>query len=86
MRVWVERVYGTPPEQVIGSSIVTKFEMVAGMPVLTGLPQLSLIPDALASSSQCFSSVICSSYEGRVAPTMVGHPEVISKARSCLSG
>jgi hypothetical protein len=45
MRVWVERVYGIPPEQVIGSSIVTKFEMVAGVPVLTRLPQLNFMDD-----------------------------------------
>jgi hypothetical protein len=45
MRVWVERVYGIPPEQVIGSSIVTKFEMVAGAPVLTRLPQLNFMDD-----------------------------------------
>jgi phosphoglycolate phosphatase-like HAD superfamily hydrolase len=45
MRVWVEQVYGIPPEQVIGSSIVTKFEMVAGMPVLTRLPQLNFMDD-----------------------------------------
>ena len=30
MRVWADKVYGIPPEQVIGSSIVTKFEMLAG--------------------------------------------------------
>jgi FMN phosphatase YigB (HAD superfamily) len=45
MRVWVERVYGIPPEQVIGSSIVTRFEMVAGVPVLTRLPQLNFMDD-----------------------------------------
>jgi haloacid dehalogenase-like hydrolase len=45
MRVWVEQVYGIPPEQVIGSSIVTKFEMVAGVPVLTRLPQVNFIDD-----------------------------------------
>jgi phosphoglycolate phosphatase-like HAD superfamily hydrolase len=45
MRVWVEKVYGIPPEQVIGSSIVTKFEMIAGVPVLTRLPQLNFIDD-----------------------------------------
>jgi phosphoglycolate phosphatase-like HAD superfamily hydrolase len=45
MRVWVEKVYGIPPEQVIGSSIVTKFEMVAGVPVLMRLPQLNFIDD-----------------------------------------
>ena len=35
MRVFAEKVYGIPPEQVIGSSIVTKFEIVDGVPVLT---------------------------------------------------
>jgi phosphoglycolate phosphatase-like HAD superfamily hydrolase len=45
MRVFAEKVYGIPPEQVIGSSIVTKFEMVAGVPVLTRLPQLNFMDD-----------------------------------------
>lgn len=45
MRVWVEKVYGIPPEQVIGSSIVTKFEMLAGTPVLTRLAQMNFIDD-----------------------------------------
>jgi hypothetical protein len=30
MRPWVERVYGIPPEQVVGSSGVTKFQVGAG--------------------------------------------------------
>jgi hypothetical protein len=45
MRVFAEKVYGVPPEQVIGSSIVTKFEMVDGVPVLTRLPQLNFMDD-----------------------------------------
>jgi phosphoglycolate phosphatase-like HAD superfamily hydrolase len=45
MRVWAEKVYGIPPEQVIGSSIVTKFEILAGAPVLTRLPQLDFMDD-----------------------------------------
>jgi hypothetical protein len=45
MRVFAERVYGVPPEQVIGSSIVTKFEMLAGVPVLTRLPELNFMDD-----------------------------------------
>jgi hypothetical protein len=45
MRVFAEKVYGVPPEQVIGSSIVTKFEMIADVPVLTRLPQLNFIDD-----------------------------------------
>jgi phosphoserine phosphatase len=35
MRVWVERVYGIPPEQVVGSTARTTFEMREGVPVLT---------------------------------------------------
>jgi len=45
MRVWANKVYGIPPEQVIGSSIVTKFEMLAGIPVLTRLPELNFMDD-----------------------------------------
>ena len=45
MRPWVERVYGIPPEQVVGSSIKTKFEMRDGKPVIVRLPELGFIDD-----------------------------------------
>jgi len=45
MRPWAERVYGVPPEQVIGSSIKTRFEMRDGQPVLLRLPQLNFNND-----------------------------------------
>jgi phosphoglycolate phosphatase-like HAD superfamily hydrolase len=45
MRPWTEKVYGIPPEQVVGSSIVTKFEMKDGKPVLTRLPKIDFIDD-----------------------------------------
>lgn len=45
MRPWTERVYGIPPEQVIGSSIKTKFELRDGKPVLVRLPELNFIDD-----------------------------------------
>ncbi|MGA2400744.1 MAG: HAD family hydrolase [Syntrophobacteraceae bacterium] len=45
MRPWTEKVYGIPPEQVIGSSIKTKFEMRDGKPVLVRLPELNFIDD-----------------------------------------
>ncbi len=45
MRPWAERVYGIPPEQVIGSSIKTKFEMRDGRPVLVRLPEIDFIDD-----------------------------------------
>jgi phosphoserine phosphatase len=35
MRVWVERVYGIPPEQVVGSAARTEFELREDGPVLT---------------------------------------------------
>ena len=41
MRPWTEKVYGIPPEQVVGSSIKTKFEMRDGKPVLVRLPELN---------------------------------------------
>ena len=45
MRPWAERVYGIPPEQVIGSSVKTKFEVRDGKPVLVRLPELDFIDD-----------------------------------------
>jgi hypothetical protein len=46
MRPWVEKAYGIPPEQVVGSSGVTKFEISAdGKPVLMKLAQVEFIND-----------------------------------------
>jgi phosphoserine phosphatase len=45
MRPWAERVYGIPPEQVIGSSIKTRFEMRGGRPVLARLPEIDFVDD-----------------------------------------
>jgi hypothetical protein len=45
MRPWTEKVYGIPPEQVVGSSVKTKFEMRGGSPVLVRLPQVNFIDD-----------------------------------------
>lgn len=45
MRPWVEKVYGIPPEQVIGSSIKTKYEVRDGTPVIVRLPELNFIDD-----------------------------------------
>jgi len=45
MRPWTEKVYGIPPEQVIGSSIKTKFELRDGKPVLVRLPEINFIDD-----------------------------------------
>jgi hypothetical protein len=45
MRPWTEKVYDIPPEQVVGSSGKTKFEMRDDKPVLLRLPELDFIDD-----------------------------------------
>jgi phosphoserine phosphatase len=45
MRPWTERVYGIPPEQVIGSSIKTKLVSRNGIPELIRLPEINFIDD-----------------------------------------
>jgi hypothetical protein len=45
MRPWSEKVYGVPPEQVVGSSIKTQFEMRDGIPTLFRLPEVNFIDD-----------------------------------------
>lgn len=45
MRPWVERVYGIPPEQVVGSSIKLKYEVRNGKPVLVRLPAIDFVDD-----------------------------------------
>ena len=45
MRPWADAVYGIPPEQIVGSSIKTKFEMRQDGPVLVRLPEINFIDD-----------------------------------------
>ena len=45
MRPWARKAYGIPPDQVVGSSIKTKFEMKDGKPVLVRLPEINFIND-----------------------------------------
>lgn len=45
MRPWTEKVYGIPPEQVVGSSIKTQFVMKDGRPTLLRLPAINFIDD-----------------------------------------
>jgi phosphoglycolate phosphatase-like HAD superfamily hydrolase len=45
MRVFSEQVYGVPPEQVIGSSIRTKYDVRDGKPVIVRLPEIEFIDD-----------------------------------------
>lgn len=45
MRPWAEQIYGIPPEQVIGSSVKTQFEIHGGQPALKRLPEMNFIND-----------------------------------------
>jgi phosphoglycolate phosphatase-like HAD superfamily hydrolase len=46
MRPWVEKVYGIPPEQVVGSSGVVQFQIGPdGKPILMKLPKVEFIDD-----------------------------------------
>ncbi len=45
MRPWVQRVYGIPPEQVVGSGVKVELEMRDGEPVLMHLPEIDFIND-----------------------------------------
>ena len=45
VRVYAEDVYGIPPEQVVGSSIVTTYEIVDGKPVLMRDPKVFFVDD-----------------------------------------
>jgi hypothetical protein len=45
MRPWTERVYGIPPEQVVGSSIKTEFRIDDDIPVLMRLAEIDFIDD-----------------------------------------
>ncbi len=46
MRPWTERIYGIPPEQVVGSSGVTRYELRPdGTPVLVKEPKVQFIDD-----------------------------------------
>ena len=45
MRPWVEKTYGIPPEQVIGSYGKLKYEIRDGKPVLVKLPEIGLLDD-----------------------------------------
>ena len=45
MRPWTERVYGIPPEQVIGSQIAMTYEVKNGTPALVREPEVAFIDD-----------------------------------------
>ena len=45
MRPVTERLYGIPPEQVVGTSLVSKYELQDGQPVLVKMPKIFFIDD-----------------------------------------
>jgi phosphoglycolate phosphatase-like HAD superfamily hydrolase len=45
MRVWTERVYGIPPEQVVGSSALTRYERRDGQPTLIKTMNQAFVDD-----------------------------------------
>jgi hypothetical protein len=45
MRVWTAQVYGIPPEQVVGSTIRTRYELRGDRPVLMRLPEVDFVDD-----------------------------------------
>ncbi|CUI71753.1 HAD family hydrolase [Achromobacter kerstersii] len=45
MRAWAQDVYGIPPEQVIGTTVVTEYQMQDGKPVLMRTPKLDYNDD-----------------------------------------
>ena len=45
LRPWTERVYGVPPEQVIGSTVITKYETRGGAPALVRLAETEHMTD-----------------------------------------
>jgi phosphoglycolate phosphatase-like HAD superfamily hydrolase len=45
VRVFSQDIYGIPPEQVVGSSIVTRYQVVDGEPCLVRLPELNFFDD-----------------------------------------
>jgi phosphoserine phosphatase len=45
IRPWAERVYGIPPEQVIGSRAKVRYEVRNGTPVLSRLAEVDLVDD-----------------------------------------
>lgn len=45
MRPWTEATYGIPPEQVVGSSVKSRYEVRDGKPVIVRLPEIDFVDD-----------------------------------------
>ena len=78
MRPWTERIYGVPPEQVIGSSIKTRFEMQA-----TAYRCCSGCPRSISSTTRPASRSASTSTSAAVRSRPSAIPTAISK---CCNG
>src|SRR5215467_9899321 len=66
MRPWTERTYGIPPEQVMGTSFLTTYQLgTDGKPSLLRQPKIDFIDDGPASRSASRNS----SAVGRCSPS-----------------
>jgi phosphoglycolate phosphatase-like HAD superfamily hydrolase len=45
MRPWTEKIYGIPPENVVGSSIKSKYDVKDGKPEIVRLPEVDFVDD-----------------------------------------
>jgi len=45
MRAWTSQVYGVPPDQVVGTTFKTKYEVREGKPVIVRLPEIEFVDD-----------------------------------------
>ena len=68
VRVYSDQVYGVPPEQVVGSSIVTKYDISSGKPVLHARTESR---SSLTMAREKRSASICSSASGRTRPSAI---------------
>lgn len=45
IRPWAEKIYGIPPEQVIGTTFRSKFEIRNNQPIIIGMTEIALVTD-----------------------------------------
>jgi len=57
LRPWTQRVYGVPPEQVIGSRCKLHYEYRGNRPVLYRLPEVELVDDRAAKPAAIFEAI-----------------------------
>jgi phosphoserine phosphatase len=57
MRGWADRVYGIPPEQVVGSTIKVRYEERDGEPILMRLAEVEFIDDKAGKPEGIYRSI-----------------------------